>query len=274
MWQSELAEATIALGKKLLPSVQNAWHGLSGLMEEGAELPAVFKSKAIQGLPEISIEGAGADVSGLEAAAKTVDTHVSASANLTLRDINPGIDWKPKGLWASDKLAWVPREGPISPTDVVRGFAYHVDTSGARIFNVASRDNLQSLIQRYGKLSEFPSRTEAKISLSDIDLGKLHGASEPELRAFRNSDINWSEMAKNFDGIKVSDYQRIRGAGPIPSWFDGLDMNSSVTWNNVGKVKITPLGKVPSFYDPAFQEKLNALVARAGEIQGIPSAGR
>lgn len=263
MWQAEAAQVAIKLGRMLLPSLR-ASEEASGLLLEGGTLAK--SAKSVSGLPGMSIESAGAEIATLGKVAKPVDMHVSALPELKLRDIDPGTSWKPNGLWTSDKLAWVPKEGPISSHDVVRGFAHHVDTSEARMFEVASRDGLQSLLQRFGKPSPFPSKLDGKINLGEIDLAKIGKASEPELRAFRNSDVDWREMSKSFDGIRFSNFRSIKSEGPVPSWFDGLDLSSSVTWNNVNKVRATPLGKVPSYYEPAFHEKLNALIAKAGQL--------
>lgn len=265
MWQA--AEATIALGSKLLPSGERLAAGWSNLLEVGGKFPTVFRGKAAQGLPEVSIETTGSELKTLAPAAKPVDIHVSAAEDLTLFDVSPKSSFKPNGLWASDKLEWVPQGRPISPLDVVRGHAYHVDSTGARMFDVANADGLQSLIRRYGRTSEFPSRLEGKLSIPDIELSKMRNAAEPQLYAYKNSEIDWGEMAKSFDGIRFSNYRGVKDSVLVPRWFDGLDLSSSVTWNNVGRVKVTPLGKVPSLYDPRFQDKLSDIVSKAAEVQ-------
>lgn len=267
MWQA--IEATIAVGRRLLPSAERA---AAQLLDESASLPAAIRSKSAHGLSEFSLDAAAAEKTFVgKASTRPVDMHVSQTSDLhlNLRDIDPGSYYKPKGLWTSDKLAWVPSEGTVSRADVVRGFAYHVDTSKAHMMDVATPENLQNLIRRYGKPNEFPSRREGPISLSDINLSKIARASEPEFEAFKHSDINWASLAKDFDGVRFSGYQNIKRQVPVPHWFDGLDLSSSVTWNNVGKVQVTPLGKVPSYYEPAFQEKLKALITRASEIGGV-----
>lgn len=263
MWQA--VEATIAISRRFLPSAERA---AAQLLDESASLPAALKSKTAHGLPEFSLDAAAAERTMFAKAPRPVDMHVSQAPDLhlNLRDTDPGSYYKPRGLWTSDKLAWVPSQGTVSRHDVVRGFAYHVDTSKAQMMDVATPENLQNLIRRYGKANEFPSRREGPISLSNIDLSKIGRASEPEFEAFKHSDINWSAMARDFDGVRFSGYQNIKREVPVPHWFDGLDLSSSVTWNNVGKVQVTPLGKVPSYYEPAFQEKLKALITRASEI--------
>lgn len=263
MWQAELAEATIVMGRKLLPAAQRTALELSNLWDEGLKLPGIFKGKTAQALPELSLETTATQAAGIKTAAKPVDIHVSSSPNLQLHDVAPGQSWKPKGLWASEKLEWVPTTRPLSRQDAVKGFAYQVDTGNARMLEVATPEQFQDLIRRYGKLSEFPSRYESKISLSNLELGKISRASDSELMAFQNSDINWNEVAKKFDGIRFSGYREIKSSVPVPHWFDGLDLRSSVTWNNVDRVKVTPLGKVPSYYEPGFQEKLKALIGKA-----------
>lgn len=113
MWQAEAAQVAIKLGRMLLPSLR-ASEEASGLLLEGGTLAK--SAKSVSGLPGMSIESAGAEIATLGKVAKPVDMHVSALPELKLRDIDPGTSWKPNGLWTSDKLAWVPKEGPTVHT--------------------------------------------------------------------------------------------------------------------------------------------------------------
>ncbi len=277
MWQKDIAKAAIELGKELIPSVEQKALNFLGIVSErtksstsGLDLQgAALAGRTESALSKPILDAAERSAANSLPSLKFVDVHVSESANLAqeLRNVDPGNSFKPQGLWTSNKMAWVPRGPSVSPLDAVGGHAYHVDTSQAKFLEIGTTSDLEKFLQRYGTPSSFPSRLDGKISMPDIHLDNMHTASPPEVMALRHSEVNWQEVAKKYDGVRFSNQQQISRGGFRPDWYRSLDLDSTVTWNNVDKVKVTPLGKVPSPFKPNFEQSLDAIVKRATQLQ-------
>jgi hypothetical protein len=149
--------------------------------------------------------------------------HISRSSDLTtLKDVEPGLDEKPNGLWYSPNHAWA-KTGLYSFNEKIQGHAYLLDKSEANILNISTPEDLIALHQKYG----------AEL---DKDYNLI-----PSDKMGEYSRIDWSKVKNDYDGIQFENVDNDRA---LPRWYRSLDIDSGSIWN-ASKVKLTPLGELP-----------------------------